>query len=69
MIPGHQILQERCGKVIGSCRKTPEIAGTWNQYSGQKLSRFFPVDSYQIPVLSDRNRAESIGKNPKSFRP
>jgi hypothetical protein len=27
------------------------------------------VDSCQLPVLSGRNRAESIGKNPKIFRP
>jgi hypothetical protein len=29
------------------------------------LVGFFPVDSYQLLVLSSRNRAESIGKNPK----
>jgi hypothetical protein len=37
MIPATRsrgILQERCGKVTGSCRKTPEIAGKWKQYSG-----------------------------------
>jgi hypothetical protein len=63
------ILQERCGKVTESCRKTPEIAGTWKQYSGRKLSGFFPVNSCQLPVLFDRNRPEIIGKNPKNFRP
>jgi hypothetical protein len=44
MIPAigsREILQERCGKVTGSFRKTPEIAGTWKQYSEQKLSEFF----------------------------
>jgi hypothetical protein len=63
------ILQERCEKVTGSFRKTPEIAGTWKQYSDRKLSGLFPVDSCQLPVLSWRNRPEIIGKNPKIFRP
>jgi len=49
------ILQERCGKVTGSFRTTPEIAGKWKQYSDRKLSGFFPVDSCQLPVLSGRN--------------
>jgi hypothetical protein len=52
-----------------SCRKAPEIAGTWKQYSGQTFFGFFQVDSYELPVLSDRNRPEIIGKNPKNFRP
>jgi hypothetical protein len=34
-----------------------------------EIVRFFLVDSYQLPVLSDRNRTEIIGKNPKKFRP
>ncbi len=63
------ILQERCRKVTGSCRKTPETAGTWKQYSDRKLSGFFPVNSRQILVLSGRNRPEIIRKNPKIFRP
>jgi hypothetical protein len=63
------ILKERCGKFTGSCRKTPEIAGIWKQYSDRKLFGFSPVDSCQIPVLSGRNRPEIIRKNPKIFRP
>jgi hypothetical protein len=35
------ILQERCGKVTGSCRKAPEIAGKWKQYSCRKIFGFF----------------------------
>ncbi len=66
---GHRILQERCGKVTVSCRKAPEIAGTWKQYSDRKLFGFIPVDSCQLPVLSGRNRPEIIGKNQKNFRP
>jgi hypothetical protein len=46
-----------------------EIAGTWKQYSGRKLSGFFPVDSCQFSVLSYRNWTEMIGKSPKNFRP
>ncbi len=48
--------------ATGSCRKTPEIAGTWKQYSDRKLSRFFPLDPFQLPVLSDRSWPEIIGK-------
>jgi hypothetical protein len=54
--PDQRYPVERCGKVTGSCRKTPEIAGTWKQYSDRKLSGFFPVGFCQIPVLSGRNR-------------
>jgi hypothetical protein len=63
------ILQERCGKVTGSSRKTQDIAGTWKQYCDRKLPGFFPVDSCQLPVLSGKNRPEIIGKNPKIFQP
>jgi hypothetical protein len=52
----------------GSGRKTPEIAGTWKQYSGRKLSGFFQVDSCQFHVLFDRNRLKIIGKNTENFR-
>jgi hypothetical protein len=31
--------------ATGSYKKIPEIAGIWKQYSGRKLSGFFPVDS------------------------
>jgi hypothetical protein len=53
MIPttgSRRILQERCEKGTGSSRKTPEITGTWKQYSHRKMTRFFPVDSCQLPV-------------------
>jgi hypothetical protein len=46
--------------ATGSRRKALEIAETWKQYSGRKFFGFFPVDSYQLPVLSDRNRPETI---------
>jgi hypothetical protein len=54
---GYRILQES----TGNNRK-------WKQYSHRNLSDFFPVDSSQFPELSDRNRSEIIGKNPKFFR-
>ncbi len=60
-----RILQERCWKVTGSCRKTLEIAVIWKQYFDQKTAGFFPAYSCQFPVLSSRNRSEIIGKNPK----
>jgi hypothetical protein len=66
---GRGIQQERRGKVTGSCRKTPEIAGTWKQYSDRKMCGFFPMDACQIPVLSGRNRSEIIRKNPKISQP
>ena len=61
------ILQERCGKVTGSHRKAPEIAGSGSSIPTGNLLDFFPVDSDQFPVLSSRNRSEIIGKNPKIF--
>jgi hypothetical protein len=72
MIPttgSRRVLKERCRKVTGSCRKTPEIVGTWKQYFHRKMTGFFPVNSSQLPVLSGRKRSEIIGKNPKNFRP
>ncbi len=62
-----KILQKRCGKVTGSCRKTPKFPGTQKQYSDLKLSGFFPGDSCQLPVRSDRNRPQIIGKSLKKF--
>ena len=62
------ILQERCGKVTGSHRKAPEIAGSGSSIPTGNLLDFFPVDSDQFPVLSSRNRSEITGKNPKIFR-
>ncbi len=60
-------LQERCGKFTVSFRKPPEIAETWKQYFGQKLLRFFLMDSCKLPVFSGPNRPEIIGRNPKNF--
>jgi len=43
----------------GSCRKTPEINGTWKQYSGQKFFGFFrwlPTIFERFPVESTRFR-------------
>jgi len=48
--------------ATGSCKKTPEIAGTLKKYSWRKLSGFFSVDSCQVPVLCGRDRQEIIGK-------
>jgi len=62
MIPAtrsRSILQERCGKVTGSRRKTPEIAGTWEQYSDPELSGSLPVDFSQRTVLPGKNRPKS----------
>jgi hypothetical protein len=53
----------------GSCRKTPEIAGTWKQYSGRKFSGFFPMISGRFLTESTRSWQEFTGKNPDNFRP
>jgi hypothetical protein len=58
MRESHRILQENI--------RNP---WNWKQYSGWKLLGFFPVDSCQLPVRSDRNRPEIIGKSPENFRP
>ncbi len=66
MIPGtgsHGILQERCGKVTGSCRKTLEIAGKWQQYSDRKSSGFFLVNSCafrQEPAGNHQKKSENF---------
>jgi hypothetical protein len=65
MIPAtrsRRILQGGCGKVTGSCREIPEIAGTWKPFSDQELSGFFLVDSCQLPVLSGKNWSKITGK-------
>jgi hypothetical protein len=68
MIPAtgsREILQERCGKVTGSFRKTPEIAGTWKQYSDRKSSekiRKFPgrnTASTKSPELLGTSRFQA----------
>jgi hypothetical protein len=60
MIPATGFRRKDAAKVTRSCRKTPEIAGTWKQYSDRILSGFFPLDCCQIPVPSDRNRSKSF---------
>jgi hypothetical protein len=39
--------------ATGSCRKTPEITGNKSSI----LAQHCPVDSWELPVLSDRNRS------------
>jgi len=48
----------------GSCRKTPEIDGTWKQYSGRKVPAFFPVNPDYFLALSYRKRSEKSKKIP-----
>jgi hypothetical protein len=40
-VPGQEVR-------TGSGRKTPEIAGTWKQYSGRKFFGLFPIISGQF---------------------
>ena len=58
-------LQERDGKNAGSCRNTPEVTGSWKQYSGRKIPDFFgdfrPVSGGKAQE-SDRNAPEKIQK-------
>ena len=46
----------------GSDRNTPEVIGTWKQYSSRKISGFFPVHSNHFPVLS---RQKLVGNHRK----
>ena len=50
----------------GSCRKTPEINGTWKQYSGRKNFGFFSCQFLFIPIGTDRKLP---GICPKNVRP
>ncbi len=62
-----RILQERCWKVTGSCRRTREISGTWKQYSRPEFSGFFPMISWRILSESTeicRNPPEKIREIP-----
>ena len=62
-----RILQERCWKVTGSCRKTREKTGTWKQYSRPEFSGFFPMISGRIlpeSTGSCRNPPKKIRKIP-----
>jgi hypothetical protein len=54
--------------ATGSCRKALEITGSGSSIPTGTYRIFFPVDSSQFSELSDRNRSEIIGKNPKFFR-
>ncbi len=63
-----RILQERRGKVTGSCRKALEITGSGTSIPTGTNRIFFPVDSGQFPMLFGKNRSEIIEKNLKIFR-
>jgi hypothetical protein len=59
------ILQERCGKVIVSFRKAPEIAGTWKRYSDRKFFGFFrwiPANFLCFLASTGRKALEKIRK-------
>ena len=60
MFPGREVR-------AGSCRKTPEINGTWKQYSGRKFFGFFSGGFQPILVLSGRNRPEIRRKKSEKF--
>ena len=49
----------------GSESKALEIAGTWNQYSHQKLFGFFTMISDQLLPETRENSLESTGKKSK----
>ena len=55
----------------GSGRNTREVMGTWKQYSGRKISGFFPVHSDHFPMLSRQklvgNHRKFSGRNPASM--
>ncbi len=63
------ILQLRCGKVTVSCRKAPEIAGTWKQYSESEIGRIFSGGFLSISCAFRQKLVRNHWKNPKNFRP
>jgi hypothetical protein len=69
---GHRIPQDSSGKMRESHRILQESTrNRWNMEAlfWPEIFRIFPVDTCPLPVLSGISGAESIGKNPKNFRP
>ena len=61
----HMILQERCGKVTGSHRRAPEIAGSGSSIPTGNLLDFFqwiPINSLCFPAGTGRKSSEKIRK-------
>jgi len=59
----HRILQERSGKVTGSCRKATEIAGSGSSIPTGNFSDFFqwiPVNFPCFPAGTGRKSSEKI---------
>ena len=52
-----------------SGRNTLEVTETWKQYSGRKISGFFPVHSDHFPVLSRQKLVGNHRKKSGIFRP
>ena len=65
VIRSRRNLQKRDGENAGSCRNAPEVIGTWKQYSGRKISGFFPVISDQF--LAGKHR-KVIGMHRKKIQ-
>jgi len=60
---GHRILQERRGKVTGSCRKALEITGSGSSIPTGTYRIFFrwiPVNSLSFPAGIGRKSSEKI---------
>jgi len=61
------------GQVVrtGLFRKTPEINGTWKQYSGWKSPDFFPMKIHPFPFerrpFSYEVPRETVRKSPEKF--
>ena len=52
-----------------SGRNTPEVTGSWKQYSGRKISGFFWVHSDHFPVLSHQKLVGNHRKKSRIFWP
>ena len=52
---------------VGSHRKTPEINGTWKQYSGRKFFGPFSGEFRSIPVHFGKKRPEIIWKKSETI--
>ncbi len=61
-----KILQEKCGKVTGSCRKTPEIPGTGSSVPAENCPDFFrwiPIKFLCVSTGTGRKSSEKVPKN------
>jgi hypothetical protein len=68
MIPAtryRRIPKERWGKLTVSCRKAPDLAGTWKQYSDRNFSEFFQLITANFLCFLTGTGRKTLEKNRK----